>query len=748
MEDDPEKSLLNLIQNNVLFQAGNNIKEKIENYLKSDKYDSKKEIFQSLNYIIDKNSILNNESLLGFKNTICKILIKALNKKGYKEGDLDNIFIFSEDEGLRKRMKIASLLSFMTQNSKYKILFFMLNKQKFQSLKRVLAKFEANLFENYNNFNDKITKIEEKDLNELMDKDELTINDIKGLLCNTEDTLLFINGPKILNPFENATSKKIRKNKKNINNVDEVSNDEEIIQTTKESQIKLNEERKKRIFELMNESINICAEIKELNFNNFINNDLGEDILEKDLLIDDCKIIDNKIYLFSPIFLMIHDKYEFEKNDFEIFNKDNIYIEIFGKYLEEIIEKLNYFINNGKEPEYIKEKGIKFGCYKTHYYLCCKFSKEFKEKYFEKHISNENCLIKNIDSKEEIEFLNIKNNKKEETLSSKEIASQPIEKKEDNISGKSSAKISRDNYRNKIAHNFENEVKEFLCESQNYESLHNLIFFFNLKIHKKNNKRQSVVLIFNNKSVGSLYGFREIDVCFKNKLSRSITNNVLNNNLIYEIKNRKFKLKKEQPIDVSLKENSIVFCEVKNSFPYSLAVGDEKYDIIKLKNENKYDNIYKDTNNLSFTYIDKLDILLKKSKIFFDFFLVEKLITKDDIFHIIFLYDESNISDWGDEIEEIGEIINKFLDEVNYPTVLKNAILQIAYFDKEKYLINKNKEKDDMIKDLKDKRKEDAIMIQNLTDKRKEDAIMIQNLTDEVEELKGKLKNLKNSNGD
>ena len=112
------------------------------------------------------------------------------------------------------------------------------------------------------------------------------------------------------------------------------------------------------------------------------------------------------------------------------------------------------------------------------------------------------------------------------------------------------------------------------------------------------------------------------------------------------------------------------------------------------------------------------------------------------------MYDESNISDWGDEIEEIGEIINKFLDEVNYPTVLKNAILQIAYFDKEKYLINKNKEKDDMIKDLKDKRKEDAIMIQNLTDKRKEDAIMIKNLTDEVEELKGKLKNLKNSNGD
>ena len=160
-----------------------------------------------------------------------------------------------------------------------------------------------------------------------------------------------------------------------------ISNDEGINQIAKANGIKLNEERKKGIFELMNDSINISPEIKEINYNNFINNNVNEDILEKDLLFDDCKITDNKIYLFSPIFLIINGiKFKLEKNDFEIFNKDNIYIEVFGKYLEEIIEKLNIFINNGKVREYIKEKDIKFGCYKTHYYLCCIFSEKFKQK--------------------------------------------------------------------------------------------------------------------------------------------------------------------------------------------------------------------------------------------------------------------------------------------------------------------------------------------------------------------------------
>ena len=40
---------------------------------------------------------------------------------------------------------------------------------------------------------------------------------------------------------------------------------------------------------------------------------------------------------------------EFRKNDFEIFNRYNYYIEIFGKCLEEIIKKLNSYINKGKK---------------------------------------------------------------------------------------------------------------------------------------------------------------------------------------------------------------------------------------------------------------------------------------------------------------------------------------------------------------------------------------------------------------
>ena len=165
---------------------------------------------------------------------------------------------------------------------------------------------------------------------------------------------------------------------------------------------------------------------------------------------------------------------EFRKNDFEIFNRDNYYIEIFGKYLEEIIKKLNSYINEGKENEYIRDNKIKFGCFYNHFYLCCKFNEQFKEDYYKKFNMNENKLK---DNKEPIQILKIKNKEKSKPKETK------IKEKEDSSKEYSSEKISKNNYKNIISNNFENEIKNFLYKEKcSSESLQNLLFFFNLKI--------------------------------------------------------------------------------------------------------------------------------------------------------------------------------------------------------------------------------------------------------------------------
>jgi hypothetical protein len=772
MDGKYEQDLLNIIKKNLECEKGSNVEEKLKNYVKS-KYNTKNiEIFQALQNIVNKDEIIDND-FLGLKITICKIFVNCLNKKDYNQGDLVEELISSKDLKLRKRIKIAFLLSYLTQKSIYQIFFFILNEQKFKLLTKILNYFSACSFNNNKELNDKIDTIDEKEIDNLINKEVLSNNDITNLFTSIDELYQYISPENKQKQCDTKfSSKNLEKNTNNCNESEKTTASSEINQKIKEKEkdMKLNKERKERIFRLINESIKINDKFKDLNNNDIFQNDDMEDISEKDLSIDDFQIRDKKIYLFSPIFLIINNlKSEFEKNDFEIFNKDNNYIEVFGNYLEKIIEKLNNFINKGEESEYIEENAIKFGCYKTHYYLCCKFNDQFKMKYYDaqKITESHNWLINNKDKKEEIEVLKIKKNKKKEELLS---VSQPKEekkedKKEDNISI-SSAKISIDNQRNVASYNLENEVKEIICDPKNCESLQNLIFFFNLKILKKDNNKinmKSVVLIFNNKPLGTLYGFREIDICLKNKIDRTIeifiNKQILKNNLIYKINNNgKFKKQKEQPIDVSLSKNSIIFCEVKNSFPY-ITIGAEKFDIIKYKKNKENDNSLKENNNnnnISFTYIDHLANLFKKSQIFFDFFLRERIFNCKDLFHIIYLYDESNISDWKNDFETIEESINTYLCKINIPTNFKNVIFQIAYFNKEEYLSLRDKEqKENIIKlkktveektaniiNLEQKVEEDTAKIENLEQKVEEDTAKIENLEQKVEEDTAKIKNL------
>ena len=736
MEKVKEEQLLELAKGLLTSTEGNNIKEKIDNYLKNTN-DDKCEIFEALSYIVFEDQIVS----FSFKDIICKILINMLNKNEYKNGDLLNEITSSNNSKLRKIINIAKLMAYINLTSEYKILFLMLNEQKFEDLKKILKKYDITIYESFKDFNDKIDNINEKNITELIKKEQLRKKDITSLLADIDDVCKFIEVPqKQQEATSNKKSKKSKKSKKKNTNNDVnkiISNPKDTNQIIKENENKLYEERKKRIFALMGDKIDINDD-KEINYENFINNDDREGISEKDLLIDVYEIKDKKTHLFSPISLIVNNfKHEFEKNDFEIFNKDNNYVEVFGKYLEKIIGKLNNYINNGEDENYIIENDIKIGRYNTHFYLCCKFNELFKNKYYineKTKNENKNCLISNFDN--EIEILKIKKNIKEEGNVEEEEKFDTNEN-ESSLQFKENSKGDTIN-KNLMSHNYENDVKEFICESNDCKLLHNVIFFYNLKIPKKINDTiimKSVILTFNNKCVGTLYGFREIDICLKCKSSIEKSNSILSNNLIYEINNGKFKKKNELPIDVSLKENSIIFCEVKNSFCKYITKGDEKFDIINLNQKKDYNINNIDNNNL--TYIDQLNNLQKKSKIFLDFFLKQNIINKNDLFHILYLYDESNISNWKEGREVIENKINIFFENLKIPKEfnnIKKVIFQIAYFNKEIYRAYRNTMKDEKIKELEEKAKQKNDIIKKLEEETKEDADIIKKLEEETKE--------------
>ena len=84
-----------------------------------------------------------------------------------------------------------------------------------------------------------------------------------------------------------------------------------------------------------------------------------------------------------------------------------------------------------------------------------------------------------------------------------------------------------------MAHNFENEAKEFFSKSKDFKQLQNLIFYFNLKTVIKIKKLKSVLITNNNKPISTLYGFKEIDFCRKIKTSRIMkTDDILSSNLV------------------------------------------------------------------------------------------------------------------------------------------------------------------------------------------------------------------------
>lgn len=729
-----EDTLLDLVKQLVSDQKVRNIEERLRDLSKKIKdsendKDLKYFIEEILLNIIKKDGIV-KDSLCDFKKLICQIVVKILENKSYSQRLY--CFLNTENEDFTKIMLISTLISNKINITIFSTLFSILIEQNFDFLNRLLIKSNVKNIKNNKDFLYIINRYRIEDLYEAANNSD-SIDLQKFLEYDNQDIYNFIekdenNNGKNNSKIDDNNIKKINSN--NQVNLETKNEENKIINTKDEvinvDSIKFNDDKNNRIDKLISRSLKIeCnknlkdKEFLDLNYQKIYNNTLNLN----DIIIDDfeCKN-ETKLYLYSPISLIMNNfKNKFEKNDFEIFNNDNHYIELFGNYLEQIIEKVNSFINCGNEEEYIRENKIKLGCYNNHFYLCCKFNEKFKQDYFENKVINQKRYKRNEnDADSKIEIIKVKRKAKgdkDQLKQDKENNNNKIEYK----SEISSAKISTDNYINKISSNFEKEVNDFIY-SEGCESLQNILFFFNLKVPIKlenNIKLQSVRLSFAQSTENSLYGFREIDICLRNKKERAMESQILSNNICYVYKQGKFNHKANENIDVFLEKDSIIFCEVKNSFP-NISNGSEVYSKINvlgsLGNENSYQNL---------NYIDQLDNLIKKAKTFYYFFKDEKLIEANQYMHILYLYDFSDISFFEDEYDEIKNKIQNYIDNLSLPNDFKNIIIQIAYFNKEKNRMEKEQKLIDKIEKLQksEQEKEDAIKAKDVEIKSKDEEI-------------------------
>ena len=412
-------------------------------------------------YICVSNFLINNTFKKGIKryiDDISKLLYIVLKEKKYdNEFYLKYIKTNASDE-FKKIMYISFFIGRNKNIPIYDVLRWILDKDEFEKF----GKFQITEIPTQNSLINKILSNNIEDLeNEVTHSQK---NYKQFLYWSNEDFIKYFNQDDIEedeqikeNDDTNNNANDFVQHNNNDNDNQHENNDENIIDIDEELNIintineekEKNDEKIKRIKELISRTLSINDNkdfqdntILDLNHKRISN--IKEPIKMDDILIDNYDFNDeSKYYLYSPISLLMNNKKtKFEKNDFEIFNRDNYYIELFGKLLELIIDKLNNYINEGLDYDFIKENKIKLGCYNNHFYLCCKLNKDFKNDYFANLKTNESLYKYDKQNVEVIKMETIDENKEK-------IPQKQSDKKNKGFTAFSSLKSNKDNYKRK-----------------------------------------------------------------------------------------------------------------------------------------------------------------------------------------------------------------------------------------------------------------------------------------------------------
>lgn len=455
----------------------------------------------------------------------------------------------------------------------------------------------------------------------------------------------------------------------------------------------------------------------------------------EDIIIDDLKYNENKIFFFSVEFLIANGfKSNIEDCDFELFNKDNYSIDLFARFIKKIIPEINKSIKDKNfSNDFIKDKLIQIHKEEFIHFLSARLDYPYKQELENENIININqtdFLGINVNNKnaEDNENKNSINNKNEINISINNNDDENFKFNNDDIddlkvSLLSSSKQSYLNHQKKVADYFEEFINNKLTsniENKNLINLPNILFIFNLKIPEYNEETnlinfKSIHLNFFNQVTRDInenyyYGWKEIDSIFVNKSTQNIdilNSNYFKTNLTYIKKNDNNYFETEN-LEGKICPNSLIFCEIKKSFP-NFQTGRENVDSynVKIRNNNNKDN---STDNIKDKSYDVQLIKFIKKFRFFSKVLEDNKIEnkKIDNIHFIFLYDSANI-DNNSEFKDIKEMTENILRKYSkrFKSLKQNIIFQLIYFDELSYNKNKDniiKEKDLLIKKLEEEK--------------------------------------------
>ena len=104
--------------------------------------------------------------------------------------------------------------------------------------------------------------------------------------------------------------------------------------------------------------------------------------------------------------------------------------------------------------------------------------------------------------------------------------------------------------------------------------------------------------------------------------------------------------------------------------------------------------------------MDNIDNLYKKAKLFYHFFMKENIIGENEYIHILYLYDESNVTSWEEEYDDILKNIDNFFREKSALKEFKKVIFQFAYFDKIKNIEYERNNNESLKKIIREKDEE------------------------------------------
>ena len=474
---------------------------------------------------------------------------------------------------------------------------------------------------------------------------------------------------------------------------------------------------------------------KEKITNNFAK--LKPDIMEDKIIIDDLNFNKDKIHFFSPEFLIVNGfKSNIENCDFEIFNKDNYVYDLFSKYGNLIIPEINKSIKeNDFSNDFLKNNLIQFHVDNLIHFMSAKLDYKSKNELNEsknKDNINNDLLKINVINKFEFNKENIDYKKKEIKSQAKQnLSIKKNESSEDNNnwskSRLSSSKLSYLEFQKKNADNFEELINKNLIENIEKDKLiflPNILFVLNLRIPEYNKITNSIVFkpihldffseVKKEDNENFYYGLKEIDAIFQNNSDKSFEVNDTNffcTNLTYvKEKNSYFFEEQEIQNKFIVYPKSLIFCEIKNSFP---SLGDGREDVFKVKvNKNrskgkwtekntfKYKNIEdvigeeeidekskdkKTEKDSSKNYDKQLIKLIKKFRFFYKAFTDQKKENEDlDNIHLVFLYDSYNVdNDKPDSnFDKIKELSKGILSSYSWRFKgLGKIIFQLVFFD-------------------------------------------------------------------